>query len=173
MPNRISPNSVALAGEFAALSRLALWGYDANMTLGHTKSVDILASDPRTNKFYQLEVKTNLDSRKKDKDTESQLFGRIVSAWIMNRKHESIVRPNLWYCFVMIGLETKVARFFLVPSKVVAEYVRAQHQLWLKEENKTRKDTLMRNFWIGRKGETYKIPTPTAEQYEDNWEFRE
>jgi hypothetical protein len=173
MTNRISPNSVALAGEFAALSRLALWGYDANMTLGHTKSVDILASDPRTNKLYQLEVKTKLDSRKKDKDTESRLNGRIVSAWIMNLKHESIVRPNLWYCFVMFGLETKVARFFLVPSKVVAEYIRAQHQLWLKEENKTHKDTPMRNFRIGRKGQTYKIPTPTAEQYEDNWEFRE
>jgi hypothetical protein len=51
MPDRISPNSVALAGEFAALSRLALWGYDANMTLGRTKSVDILVSNPRTNKF--------------------------------------------------------------------------------------------------------------------------
>ena len=171
MPDRISPNSVALAGEFAALSRLALWGYDANMTLGRTKSVDILVSNPRTNKFYQLEVKTKLDSRKKD--TDSRLFGRIVSEWIMNKKHESIARPNLWYCFVMIGLETKVARYFIVPSKVVAEYVRAQHQIWLKEENKSHRDTPMRSFRIGRKGETYKIPTPAAEHYEDNWDFRE
>jgi len=143
------------------------------MTLGQTKNVDILVSDPRTNKFCELEVKTKLDSRKQERDTESRLFGRIVGAWIMNRKHECVARPSLWYCFVMIAQETKVCRFFLLPSKVVAEYVRAQHQLWLKQENTAHNETLMRNLRIGRKGETYKIPTPTAEQYEDNWEFRE
>jgi hypothetical protein len=171
MHERISPNSVALAGEFAALSRLALWGYDANMTLGRTKSVDILVSDPRTNKFYQLEVKTKLDPRKRD--TKSSLFGQIAADWIMNEKHETIVRPNLWYCFVTIQEETKAARFFIIPSKLVSEYVKAQHQLWLKEEDKDHKDTAMRMFRLGRKGESYKVPTLTVEQYEDNWEFRE
>ena len=63
--NRISSNSVSLAGEFAALSCLTLWGYDANMTLGRTKNVDILISNPSTNQLYQLEVKTKLDSRKR------------------------------------------------------------------------------------------------------------
>ncbi len=143
------------------------------MTLGRTKSVDILASDPRNGKFYQIEVKTNLDSRKKDKDTASKLFGRIVGGWIMNEKHESIVRPNLWYCFVMIGLETKNARFFIVPSKVVADYVRAQHKLWLAEEGKSHPDISMRMFRIGRKGEAYKVTTPAVEDYEDNWQFHE
>ena len=42
----INTNSISLAGEFAALSQLALRGYDANMTLGRTKSVDILVSNP-------------------------------------------------------------------------------------------------------------------------------
>ena len=37
-------NRTALAGEFAVLSQLALCGYDANMTLGNTKSVDILVA---------------------------------------------------------------------------------------------------------------------------------
>ena len=45
---KITRNSVSLAGEFAALSQLALRGYDANMTLGRTKSVDILVSNPAT-----------------------------------------------------------------------------------------------------------------------------
>lgn len=172
MRNRISPNSVALAGEFAVLSKLALYGYDANMTLGNTKSVDILASDPRTNKFYQIEVKSKLDSRKNITDTETRLFGKIVSSWIMGDKHETITRPNLWYCFVLIAQETKATRFFIVPSKVVAAYVRAQHQLWLKEENTTHKDTLMRSFRIGVEKEKYRIKTPKAKKYEDNWEFR-
>jgi hypothetical protein len=171
MSNRISPNSVALAGEFAVLSQLALKGYDANMTLGNTKNVDILASAPRTGKFYKIEVKTKLDTRKKATDTETRLFGKIVSSWIMNEKHEKITTPNLWYCFVLITASTKATRFFIVPSKVVSAYVRAEHQLWLKEENKTHNATPMRNFRIGRKVEKYKITTPTADQYEDNWGF--
>jgi hypothetical protein len=166
---KISPNSVSLGGEFATLSRLALWGYDANMTLGRTKNVDILVSNPRTNQLYQLEVKTNLDSRKRP--PVSKVFGRFVSDWIMNEKHESISRPALWYCFVTIGEDSKIARYFIVPSGVVAEYVREQHRLWL---NKTAgKDNSMRLFRIGFEGEKYEIPTPTAEQYEDNWEFKQ
>ena len=42
MPKKISHNQVSLAGEFAVLSQLALRGYDANLTLGNTKGVDIL-----------------------------------------------------------------------------------------------------------------------------------
>jgi hypothetical protein len=168
--NRISPNSVALAGEFAALSRLTLWGYDANMTLGRTKNVDILISNPCTNQLYQLEVKTKLDSRKRP--PISKLFGRYLSDWIMNEKHESISRPELWYCFVTIGLDTKILRYFIVPSAVVATYVRAQHRLWLATTPKV-KDTPMRLFRIGFKEEQYRIPTPTVEQYEDNWEFKQ
>ena len=168
--SRISPNSVSLAGEFAALSRLALWGYDANMTLGRTKNVDILVSNPRTNQLYQLEVKTNLDRRKRV--PVSKLFGRFVSDWIMNQKHEHIARSELWYCFISISLDTKVARYFIVPSAVVAKYVRAQHRLWL-EATPNGKNTPMRIFRIGFEGEKYKIPTPTAEQYEDNWEFKQ
>src|SRR6266550_6468354 len=165
---RISPNSVSLAGEFAVLSPLALWGYDANMTLGRTKNVDIVVSNPKTNQLYQLEVKTNLDARKRP--PVSKLHGRFVSSWIMNKKHESISRPELWYCFVTIRLESKLARFLIVPSAVVAKYVRAQHSLWLKTIP-TARDSPMRQFRIGFKAEKYRIPTATAEKYEDNWNF--
>ena len=61
----INSNSVSIAGEFAVLSQLALQGYDANMTLGHTKCVDILVSNPETGKLYQIEVKTNLKNDRK------------------------------------------------------------------------------------------------------------
>ncbi len=71
----------------------------------------------------------------------------------------------------MIGLKSKVARFFIVPSAIVAKYVKAQHRLWLKDDM-DHKDGQMRVFRVGIKGEKYRIPTPTAEQYEDNWEFR-
>jgi hypothetical protein len=51
--NELDKNTIALAGELAVLSQLALHGYDANMTLGHTKGVDILVSDPKTKNNVQ------------------------------------------------------------------------------------------------------------------------
>lgn len=164
----LSANSISLAGEFATLSRLALWGYDANMTLGRTKNVDILVSDPRTNKFYQVEVKTSLDRGRGSRN--SQLFGRYEFEWVMNVKHESISRPQLWYCFVSIGLANKTARFFVVPSAVVAKYVRKEHALWL-HSKKSHRDNPIRVFRLGLQNEHYKIAMPLAATYEDNWGF--
>ena len=76
---RIPKNSVGLAGEFATLSQLALHGYDASMTLGNTKNIDILVFNPKTNKTRQVEVKTNLEKRKGP--TDSELFGIFVTSW--------------------------------------------------------------------------------------------
>ena len=72
---KINPNSVSLAGEFAVLSQLALRGYDANMTLGRTKSVDILVSNPANGQMYQLEVKTNLKNNPKKGISKSKVWG--------------------------------------------------------------------------------------------------
>ena len=169
----INKNSVSIAGEFAVLSQLALRGYDANMTLGHTKSVDILVSDPNTGKLYQLEVKTNfLNSR--NKPSVSKIHGKTVSGWIMNKKNESVDIPTLFYCFVNISKDTSLFKFYIVPSKVVASYVKNQHILWLSEKKKEGKKVVdgdMRIFRLGLKGEKYQIKTPTVEEYEDNWDF--
>jgi len=167
-------NLVSLAGEFAVLSQLALRGYDANMTLGRTKSVDILVSDPKNLKMYKLEVKTNYQNSR-NKPQVSKVHGKIVSGWIMNKKHEEITDPDLFYCFVNIGKQTSIFKFYIVPNKIVAKYVKEEHQNWLEEkkkETKKVKDLEMRIFRIGLKIEKYAVSTPTAEQYEDNWEFK-
>ena len=174
MTNSINKNSVSIAGEFAVLSQLALRGYDANMTLGHTKSVDILVSDPRTGKLYQLEVKTNFKNSR-NKASVSKIHGKSVSGWIMSKKNETVDLPSLFYCFVNISKDTNFFKFYIVPSKIVANYVRDQHNLWLgekKKEGKKVKDGEMRIFRLGVKGEKYPIPTPLADDYEDNWDFK-
>jgi hypothetical protein len=170
---KINPNSVALAGEFAVLSQLALRGYDANMTLGHTKSVDILVSKPKTNEMFQLEVKTNLKNAR-TKPSRSAVFGLVESEWMMQEKHEHIESPTLFYCFVNISKNTDIFKFYIVPSSVVAKYIREEFQLWVsekKKEGKKVKMTKMRTFRIGVKGQN-PISTPTAEQYENNWNFK-
>ncbi|MBP7088784.1 MAG: hypothetical protein KBB01_05760 [Candidatus Omnitrophica bacterium] len=166
----LNKNSVSLAGEFAVLSQLALRGYDANMTIGRTKSVDILVSDPETGDMFKVEVKTNYMSSQ-SAGGSSKLFGKYISAWPMNEKHEHIKEPNLFYCFVNINKEGQSFRYFIVPSKVVAQYVKRQHKLWLDEKETHSRSNKMRTFRIGLKEEKYPIPTPTVEEYENNWDF--
>jgi hypothetical protein len=166
--SNINSNSVSLAGEFAVLSQLALRGYDANMMLGRTKGVDILVSDPSSSRMIRLEVKTNYRSSR-SAGGNSTLFGKFVSAWMMGRKHEEMKDPNLFYCFVNISEDTKHFRFYIVPSTVVADYVKLQHQFWLNDQSSHRESGI-RTFRIGTREQTYPIPTPVDEDYEDNWD---
>jgi len=170
--NELDKNTIALAGEFAVLSQLALHGYDANMTLGHTKNFDIFVSHPKTRKMFKLEVKTKYRKSSK-KSTESKLFGEVVGKWMMHRKHETINDPTLFYCFAIFCKPTSTFQFYIVPSKVVAKYVREEHQLFLREkrkEGKKGKDTGIRMFRLGFKNKRYRIVTPLAENY-NNWSF--
>src|SRR5262245_60571070 len=128
---KTNSNAVSLAGEFAVLSQLALRGYDANMTLGHPKGIDILVADPETLRIYKREVKTNYQTSRTEPQV-SGILGKAVSSWIMNRKHEGDRRSGSLLCFVNIGKPTNVFRFWIVPSSVVARYVKEEHALWLK-----------------------------------------
>ena len=170
---KLNSTNVSLAGEFAVLSQLiALRGYAANMTLGNTKGIDILVADAEGGRMLKLEVKTNYQGGGSE-GSKSKDFGNFVSAWIMGEKHEQLSDPSLFFCFVNISRETKSFKFYIVPSAVVANYVRRQHQHWLAGATKgKRKDTTMRKFRLGRSSEEYPIPTPTVEQYEDNWDFK-
>ena len=116
----------------------------------------------------KLEVKTNFRSSR-SAGGNSRLFGKFLSAWIMNEKHEEMRDPTLFYCFVNIGEDTKLFRYFIVPSNIVADYVSRQHQLWLKDKDTHSRENAMRTFRIGLANEMYPIPTPTADEYEGKW----
>jgi hypothetical protein len=162
----ISKNQVSLAGEFAVLSQLALRGFDANMTLGNTKGVDILVSHPETDSMYRLEVKTALNS----KPWRSKRFGNIIASWPMGDKHEKNVDRKLFYCFVGIAENTQVFDFFVVPSVVVAKFVTESHRYWLAADP-THRDTTMRLFMLGNKDDRYPIEMPAAEDYRARWDM--
>jgi hypothetical protein len=167
-------NSISLAGEFAVLSQLALRGYDANMTLGRTKGVDILASHPATGKMFKLEVKTKYRDSSKEMH-RSAIFGKVKGEWIMNEKQEGWIDPLLFYCFVIVSPRTTSFQFYIVPSSIVAKYVKEQHVYWLKETKrlgKAGKTSKIRTFRIGFDGDSYPIKTPTVKRYENNWDFK-
>ena len=117
---------MVLAGEYAVLSQLMLKGFDAGLTLGKTKSIDILAHYPETGKIWH-----------ESKDSEDYKF-----------------------------------KYFIVPSGVVAKYVKESHAFWLKKDSQ-HKDGDRRLFKIGLPNDrVIGIETPQAAKYENNWGFK-
>lgn len=137
-------NSLGLAGEYYVLAQLTQRGMVATLTLSNTKGVDILVTNQDINKLYKVEVKTT-----DRKPIVEKLFGKKpFYYWIMGEKHEKIVDKNLFYVFVNLQGENSLPKFFVVPSRYVARYVRWQHKHWLKSRKKKGKSTTMRKFRI-------------------------
>jgi len=162
-----STNQTGLAGEFAVLSQLLARGIDASLTLGNTKGVDILVSNPKSQKLYKIEVKSKKGF--KSRGAKSQ-YGPSYG-WRMNEKHEDIKDARLYYCFVMMGEDDKKFdfRFFVVPAKKVAAYVKKQHE-WCCNHKQCEKVST-REFRLGTEPDfKYAFKTPLADDYKNNWD---
>jgi hypothetical protein len=162
---------VALAGEFFVLGELALRGLDGTLTFGHTKEIDILVLNRRTNGMLKLEVKTTHKSVQ-----HSGIFGPSY-AWLMDERHAEVAADNLIYCFVLIRERHEGARFFLVPSRDVATYIGWEHPYWQEQSTRrTGQTTRVRTFRIPI-GEPLleQIPPSWADgrwrRFEDHWEI--
>ena len=166
---RPDKNSVALAGEFAVLSQLAIHDFNASLTLGHTKGVDILVSNPNSKKMLRLEVKTSYSPRKKP-EKNSKLFGRYHAQWMMHKASEKQRDSDLFYCFVRYKVNENNFEFFVVPNKIVARYLRAQHKYWRKRTPKA-KTTDIRVFRLGLDDENDPIKTPKKKAFENRWDL--
>ena len=135
---------IGLAGEYYVLAQLAQRGLVGALTLGHTKGVDILVSDSRYKTLFRIEVKTTTK-----KPHHDNLFGKTkFYSWPMSKKHETIKDDRLYYCFVYMSKSEELPKFFIVPSKTVATYVRWEHRKWLKSRKLPVKETTMRRFRI-------------------------
>lgn len=151
------------------------------MTLGNTKSVDILVADPLTGNMFKIEVKTHYGK----KSSNSVLFGKDTLNWVMSEKQERIITSNLFYIFVLIEFvrietEANSFRFFIVPSSVVANYLKESHKLWKEHGTEVGKkyseDNKVRIFRIGLGEREYELHRPLlrpplAKEYENRWDF--
>lgn len=153
-------NKKALAGEFYAMHKLFLEGYEATLTLGNTKGVDILLYNPKNNKQFKVEVKTT------ETIMNEKNFGGKNMNWWMNKKHENISDETLIYCFVFLPKKKEEKpRTFFVHSEEVAKYVKEQHQKWLNlDRKKPVKDTNIRCF---------RVLLNKKSMYEDNFSLFE
>ena len=149
-----------LVGEFYVLAQLNARGYNASLTLGNTKSVDILVINNKTNKGFKVEVKTTTNKPMKEKLFAKWHNDNICYNWILSKKNETYIEDNLIYCFVHISELNVMPEFFLVHSKDVADYVKSQHKYYLSTRKNKVSDSSMRKFRI-------EINDPN--NYKNNW----
>lgn len=119
-------------GELWALTKLQKLGLNAYRTSRNAKNVDIVISDGAGGRVRDLQVK----SRDRYKN------------WTMSRRHETIIDPLLYYCFLEFDAAdlSREPVSWIVPSEVVANALRESHQAYLSQSPGTRKDTAKRNF---------------------------
>ena len=68
---------------------------------------------------------------------------------MLSQKAENFHSKNHYYIFVALGNVNERPCFHIVPSKVVAEQIKANHSYWLnrkKKDGTKRKDSAMRKF---------------------------
>lgn len=131
---RISKGLSGIAGEYFVAAELSRRGFMASITLRNNDSIDIHASNFKKEKIYAIQVKTN------------QLGGR---SWVLNKKSENKFNNNFFYIFVSLKDEFERPDFFIVPSKVVSNFVKNSHSTWLEtlgRKGQLHNDTNMRKF---------------------------
>jgi len=124
-----------VTGEYYVAAELSRRGYIASITLRNTRGVDILCSTADAGKSVGIQVKARTGMHR---------------SWILSQKGEDYYADTLFYVFVNISQDqNQHPEFTVVPSKVVAEYIRTHHEAWLagtKKDGGARRDSSMRKF---------------------------
>ena len=132
--SKLESTLVGVAGEYFVAAELSLRGCLASITLRNSRGIDIIASSPDATRSVSIQVKTSSGGKPK---------------WLLTKKSECFSAENHFYVLVLLrGIGTR-PDFYVVPSDVVAHYIRDSHRDWLagtKTDGSPRKDSSMRNF---------------------------
>lgn len=129
-----SSQLAGVAGEYFVAAELSRRGFIASITMRNSPGIDILATNLNAKRAVTIQCKTSRSSTK---------------GWILSDKAEGFTPKNHFYVFVRLGAANNRPAYHIVPSKVVAKYVKTRHQAWLngkKPNGGQRKDSAMRKF---------------------------
>jgi len=122
-----------VAGEYLCAGELSRRGFIASITLRYSRGVDILVTNADASKSVAVQVKTS--------------YGGSTS-WVLGQKAEDYYAENLFYVFVNLN-HGGVPDYYVVPSKIVADRIKKNHQQWLNtpgRRGQKHKDNPMRTF---------------------------
>jgi len=131
---KISSILAGVSGEYFVAAELSRRGYICSVTLKNTKGIDILVCNEDSTKTLGIQVKTNQINKRE---------------WMLNEKSEKMVDENIMYVFVNLISLDNLPEFYIVPSKVVSDYITTEHKKWLSTTGKKgqqHNDSSMRKF---------------------------
>lgn len=128
------------AGEHFVMSELLRRGYIAALAPAGVPNCDIVVTNDIGDRLSAIQVKTRNNTG-------------ADGGWHMGIKHESLISPTLFYCFVDFVMGKECGPFtYVVPAAVVAKALAETHQAWIAQPGKKgqqRKDGDMRRFLPG------------------------
>ncbi len=139
--------SIGNCGEYFVAAELERHGFTVAVPMSNVKDFDILAINRDDNsKQYAVQVKTQSGTKRE---------------WTLSKKNESMVGDNIIYVFVILnGLD--YPKYYIVPSKEVADTIKVSHQKWIHTPGKngqSHNDNNMRKFVL------------SDDRYLNNWEI--
>jgi hypothetical protein len=108
----LKSNQSGVAGEYFVAAELSRRGYLASLTIKNTAGIDILASNVFVTRTVGIQVKTAQNRSR---------------AWTLGEKAENFHSPNFFYVFVGLESAGTMPVFYVVPSQVVAAFVKQFH----------------------------------------------
>jgi hypothetical protein len=131
---KISSILAGVSGEYFVAAELSRRGYICSVTLKNTKGIDILVCNEDSTKTLGIQVKTNQINKRE---------------WMLNEKSEKMIDTNIMYVFVNLISQNILPEFYIVPSKVVSDYITNDHLKWLStigKKGQQHNDSSMRKF---------------------------
>ncbi len=132
--SRLTTTLSGISGEYFVAAELSRRGLVASLTLRNTKGIDILASNADATRPVGIQVKTRQDKGRQ---------------WVLSKKaEETETVKNLFYVFVSLN-GGAAPSFHIVRREVVAKFVRANHEHWLRTPRRDggkHRDNPMRKF---------------------------
>jgi len=112
---KVKKNNLGLAGEFMVAGKLLRMNYDASITFGMTKRLDIIYHDPKTGKTGQVQVKS---AQQNSKNPNKNGFTILTASFNELKKRGKELVGNLPYVCVFFASDG-TERYFVVPPEDV------------------------------------------------------
>ena len=120
-PAKLPGVLAGVAGVHLVAAELSRLGYIASITLRNTRGIDILASSTDASRQAGIQVKARQAN---------------IRAWILNDRAEDYFARKLFYVFVNLKGTGNGPEFHVVPSRVVANFIKHSHRKWLRRRGR-------------------------------------
>jgi len=91
-----------MAGEFLTVGKLFKRGYQASVTFGNAKAIDVLVYNPRSDKSFNVQVKTL----------------RNKNCFPMKKEN---LNPDHIYVFILLHAFEQPEEYFILPGRVIIQ----------------------------------------------------